>query len=86
MNKVELLDNCNNSLGEGITYSSSNNNLYWLDIGNISKLYSLDLSSNKKEIFELPEIVTATSIKSQNELILATTNGLKLFNTSNKKI
>ena len=85
MNKVELLDNCNNSLGEGITYSSSNNNLYWLDIGNISKLYSLDLSLNKKEIFELPEIVTATSIKSQNELILATTNGLKLFNTSNKK-
>ena len=85
MNKVELLDNCNNSLGEGITYSSSNNNLYWLDIENVSKLYSLDLSSNKKEIFELPEIVTATSIKSQNELILATTNGLKLFNTSNKK-
>ena len=32
MNKVELLDDCNNSLGEGITYSSSNNNLYWLDI------------------------------------------------------
>ena len=85
MNKVELLDDCNNSLGEGITYSSSNNNLYWLDIGNVSKLHSLDLSSNKKEIFELPEIVTATSIKSQNELILATTNGLKLFNTSNKK-
>lgn len=85
MNKVELLDDCNNSLGEGITYSSSNNNLYWLDIENVSKLYSLDLSSNKKEIFELPEIVTATSIKSQNELILATTNGLKLFNTSNKK-
>ena len=85
MNKVELLNDCNNSLGEGITYSSLNNNLYWLDIGNISKLYSLDLSSNKKEIFELPEIVTATSIKSQNELILATTNGLKLFNTSNKK-
>lgn len=85
MNKVELLVDCNNSLGEGITYSSSNNNLYWLDIENVSKLYSLDLSSNKKEIFELPEIVTATSIKSQNELILATTNGLKLFNTSNKK-
>ena len=85
MNKVELLVDCNNSLGEGITYSSSNNNLYWLDIENVSKLYSLDLSLNKKEIFELPEIVTATSIKSQNELILATTNGLKLFNTSNKK-
>ena len=49
MNRVELLDECNNSLGEGITYFSINNNLYWLDIGNISKLYKLDLSSNKKQ-------------------------------------
>ena len=85
MNKVELLDECNNSLGEGITFSSTDNYLYWLDIGNKSKLYKLDLSSNKKEIFELPEIVTATSIKSEDELILATNNGLKLFNTSNAK-
>ena len=85
MNKVELLDECNNSLGEGITFSSTHNYLYWLDIGNKSKLYKLDLSSNKKEIFELPEIVTATSIKSEDELILATNNGLKLFNTSNAK-
>ena len=85
MNKVDLLYQCNNSLGEGITYSSKNNNLFWLDISNISKLYKLDLSSNKKEIFELPEIVTATSIKSDDELIFATNNGLKLFNVSNKK-
>ena len=85
MNKVELLYQCNNSLGEGITYSSKNNNLFWLDISNISKLYKFDLSSNKKEIFELPEIVTATSIKSDDELIFATNNGLKLFNMSNKK-
>ena len=84
MHKVELLDDCNNSLGEGITYSSINNNLYWLDIGNVSKLFKLELSSNKKEVFELPEIVTATSIKSKDELILATNKGLKLFNTSNK--
>ena len=28
MNIVELLDDCNNSLGEGITYSLINNNLY----------------------------------------------------------
>jgi L-arabinonolactonase len=85
MIKVELLDECNNSLGEGITYSSRNNFLYWLDIGKKSKLYKLDLSANKKEIFELPEFVTATSIKSEDELVLATNNGLKLFNTSTKK-
>jgi len=85
MNKVELLDECNNSLGEGITYSSNDNFLYWLDIGNLSKLHKLDLSLKKKEIFELPEIVTATSVRSSDELILATNNGIKLFNTFNKK-
>ena len=85
MSKVELLDECNNSLGEGITYSSNDNFLYWLDIGNLSKLHKLDLSLKKKEIFELPEIVTATSVRSSNELILATNNGIKLFNTFNKK-
>ena len=85
MNKVELLYECKNTLGEGITYSSINNDLYWLDINNISKLFKLNLSSNKKETFELPEIVTATSVRSNHELILASNNGLNLFNLSNKK-
>ena len=85
MNKVELLYECKNTLGEGITYSSTNNILYWLDIGNISKLFKLNLSSHKKEIFDLPEIVTATSVKSEDELILASNNGLNLFNISSQK-
>ena len=85
MNKVELLLDCKNTLGEGITYSSVNNNLYWLDINNKSKLFKLNLSSNKSELFELPEIVTATSVKSNDELILASNNGLNLFTISSKK-
>ena len=85
MNKVELLLDCKNTLGEGITYSSVNNNLYWLDINNKSKLFKLNLSSNKSELFELPEIVTATSVKSDDELILASNNGLNLFTISSKK-
>ena len=85
MNNVELLYECKNTLGEGITYSSKNNVLYWLDIGNMSKLFKLNLSSHKKEIFDLPEIVTATSVKSEDELILASNNGLNLFNISSQK-
>ena len=85
MNKVELLLDCKNTLGEGITYSAINNNLYWLDINNKSKLFKLNLSSNKSELFELPEIVTATSVKSDDELILASNNGLNLFTISSKK-
>ena len=68
MYKVDQLYDCKNTLGEGITYSSINNCLYWLDIDNISSLFKVNLSSNKKEIFNLPEIVTATSVRSHDDI------------------
>lgn len=81
MSKVEQIFKCNNILGEGITYSDLDENLFWLDISNKSKLYKLNLSSNKNFVYDLPEIVTATSIKSTNELVLTSNNGINLFNT-----
>ena len=85
MPKVNLLYKCNNVLGEGITYSSDSENLFWLDINSKSKLYKLNLSNDEREIFQLPEIVTATSIKSQNEIILVSNNGISLFDLQTKR-
>jgi len=84
MSKAELIYKCKNTLGEGITYSSSEDDLFWLDILNKSKLFQLNISSNKQNIFDLPEIVTATSIKSKNEIILTSNNGINLFNLRTK--
>ena len=84
MSKAELIYKCKNTLGEGITYSSSEDDLFWLDILNESKLFQLNISSNKQYIFDLPEIVTATSIKSKNEIILTSNNGINLFNLRTK--
>ena len=80
MANVEVLYKCKNVLGEGITFSSNNNALYWLDISNLSKLFKLNLSTDKKEIFDLPEIVTSTSVKSDSELIFCSNNGVNLYN------
>ena len=85
INKVELIYKCNNNLGEGITFYNEEQSLYWLDISNKSKLYKFNLITNNKEMFELPEIVTATSVKSKNELILVSNNGINLFNIYNNK-
>jgi len=85
MINVELLYKCKNILGEGITFSYKEENLFWLDIANISKLYTLNISTDNKEVFEFSEIITATSIKSKNELILASNNGVNLFNLDTKK-
>ena len=81
MSKVELVYKCNNNLGEGITYSSKDENLFWLDINNESKLYKLNLSRDEKQIFYLPDIATATSVVSKNEVTLVSNNGINLFNT-----
>ena len=85
MSKIETAYRCNNTLGEGITFSKKDQTLYWLDIDNTSKLHRFNLTNQQIDSFEIPEIVTATSIKSENEIILVSNNGINLFNTNNKK-
>ena len=85
MHKVDIAYNCKNTLGEGITFSSKDQTLYWLDINNSSKLYKFNLINQQKDIYEIPEIVTATSIKSENQIILVSNNGINIFDTNSKK-
>ena len=85
MSKIEIAYRCKNTLGEGITFSKKDQTLYWLDIDNTSKLHRFNLTNQQIDSFEIPEIVTATSIKSENEIILVSNNGINLFNTNNKK-
>ena len=85
MHKVDIAFKCKNILGEGITFSKKDQTLYWLDINNTSKLHRFNLINEQKDSFKIPEIVTATSIKSENEIILVSNNGINLFNTNSKK-
>ena len=88
MSKVELFKDVKNSLGEGITWSSLNSCIYWLDIMPKSVLFKIDLYSNKLETFDLPEFVTASSIISNNEIALISNNGVNRFdfNTNSYEI
>ena len=84
MINVDVLLKCNNILGEGITWSNEYQTLFWLDISNNTKIYKFNLDNFKSEIFEIPEIITATSIKSQNELVLVSNKGVNIFNTDSQ--
>ena len=79
MSNVELFKDVKNSLGEGITWSSLNSCIYWLDIMPKSVLFKIDLNSNNLETFDLPEFVTASSIISNNEIALVSNNGVNRF-------
>ena len=74
MSKVELYKDVKNSLGEGITWSSIDESLFWVDIKPKSVLFRINLYNEKLETFDLPEFVTASSIISKNEIALVSNN------------
>ena len=85
MSEVELYKDVKNSLGEGITWSSIDQSLLWVDIKPKSVLFKINLDNEKLETFDLPEFVTATSIISKNEIALVSNCGVNKFNFQSKK-
>jgi len=84
MKKVELYNDCKNILGEGITWSVDQENLYWLDVVIPSKLFQLHLPTNKLSTFIMPEMISSISIRSKKDLIIASQYGVYNYNlTSN---
>ena len=80
MNKAEIFIDCKNILGEGITWSQDDQTLYWLDIPSPSKLYRHSLKNNKTEQFEMPEMISAMAVRSNNDLLIASHSGINNFN------
>ena len=85
MKKAEIYNDCKNILGEGITWSHDQNNLFWLDVAMPSKLYKLSLKSNKLEIYDMPEMISSISVRSEDDLIIASHYGINSFNITSKK-
>ena len=80
MKKVKLYNDCKNLLGEGITWSADQENLYWLDVVIPSKLFQLYLPTNKLSTFIMPEMISSISIRSKKDLIIASQYGVYNYN------
>ena len=80
MKKAELYNDCKNLLGEGIVWDHDQKDLYWLDIPMPSKLFKLNLSSNKLDIYSMPEMISSMSVRSKDNLIIASHHGVNNFN------
>ena len=86
MKKANLYVDCKNHLGEGVLWSQSQNTLYWLDVPMPSKLFKLEMSNDKLSSFDMPEMITAMSIRSNDDLLIASHNGINNFNFKNQKL
>ena len=85
MKQAELFLDCKNILGEGITWSQFDQTLYWLDIPMPSKLCKYSFEKNKTTEFEMPEMITALAVRQNNDILIASHNGINNFSIKEKK-
>ena len=86
MKKAKLLIDCSNHLGEGVIWSHQENTLYWLDVPMPSKLFKLNLENNNLQTYDMPEMITAMSPRSNGDLLIASHHGINNFNFEEKKL
>ena len=86
MRKAELFVDCKNHLGEGILWSPSQKTLYWLDVPMPSKLFRLHLPTNAMDSYDMPEMITAMSVRRNDDLLIASHHGINNFNFESQKL
>ena len=84
MKKANLLIDCQDHLGEGVLWSKTDQKLYWLDVPMPSKLHQLHIPTNNHDTFDMPEMITAMSVRPSGDLLIASHHGINNFNFENK--
>ena len=86
MKKAELLIDCRDHLGEGILWADTTQTLYWVDVPMPAKLHRLHLPSNTHDTFEMPEMISALSVRSNGDLLVASHHGINNYSFKEKKL
>ena len=86
MKKASLLIDCQDHLGEGVLWSNTDQTLYWLDVPMPSKLHRLHLPTNKHDTFDMPEMITAMSVRPSGDLLIASHHGINNFSFEKKEL
>jgi len=86
MKKANLLIDCQDHLGEGVLWSKTDQKLYWLDVPMPSKLHQLHIPTNNHDTFDMPEMITAMSVRPSGDLLIASHHGINNFNFENKEL
>ena len=85
MKIAKLFIDSKNNLGEGIIWSRKEQKLFWVDIPMPSKLYYYDYSLKSLKKYDMPEMITSLSLRSTNNLLVASHHGINNFNILENK-
>jgi sugar lactone lactonase YvrE len=86
MDSVEHVLAIHNVIGEGPVWSQSEGALYWVDFIENNHIWRYFPTTDKSEVFETGEPVTAVGFRSQGGLIAATMKGIAFWDADNLKL
>ena len=84
MKNAELFNDCKNHLGEGVLWSQDQKTLYWLDVPMPSKLFKLNFNNEELLTYNMPEMITAMSVRKNGDMLIASHHGINNFNFKTK--
>jgi sugar lactone lactonase YvrE len=83
---VHCIVDCKDKIGEGSFWCPDEQAVYWLDVPMPSLLHRFVPSSGRHDIWPMPEMITALAKRKDGSLLIASQNGINLFDPTNGKL
>ncbi|MFQ5971471.1 MAG: SMP-30/gluconolactonase/LRE family protein [Alphaproteobacteria bacterium] len=85
MSAVELVVDCRNTLGEGVTWSPEQRTLFWVDIEK-SELWQLDPATGETRTRNMPERACAFALRQNSGLVVAFESGFAFYDLDSGEV
>jgi L-arabinonolactonase len=78
MNQAELVIDCGNVLGEGVTWNAAGERLHWVDIES-SEMWTLDPASSEVSTHRAPERITCLAPRRSGDFVAGFASGFAFY-------
>jgi sugar lactone lactonase YvrE len=83
---VPCIVDCRDKIGEGAFWCPDEQAVYWLDVPMPSLLHRFVPSSGRHDTWPMPEMITAMAKRTDGSLLIASQNGINLFDPAQGKL
>ncbi len=77
--KIDCVVDCRDKIGEGVFWCPREQAVYWLDVPYPSCIHRLTPRTGQHQTWPMPEMVTAMAKRQDGTLLVASENGLHIF-------
>ena len=83
---VSCIVDCRDKIGEGAFWCPDERAVYWLDVPMPSLLHRLVPASGRRDVWPMPEMITALAKRAGGSLLIASARGINFFDPKEGKL